>query len=306
MDYTTTALLASIKRRALLPSSQSTFQTADLLAFANEELQSRLVPYILSTREDYFVASADFAINADATTAYRIPTRAIGGKLRAVYRVDANNGLMPLPLLDLYDLDGRMDLAGYTIQSNSVVLTASAASLGGTLRMLYYQRPSELVAVADAAIVLGYTVNTRRLDLTADPPAALQGRTDFDAVKVSAPFEILVADATVGSAFAAGTTSYTTGTDISAGLSAGDYVCVAGQSPVPNIPPELHPILAQRVAVKCLEALGDSEGLANARAQLAEMESNILGVIEQRVDGAPRKMKGGILGARPAFWRGGW
>jgi hypothetical protein len=87
-----------------------------------------------------------------------------------------------------------------------------------------------------------------------------------------------------------------------------DIVSLAGETIIPQIPDELHPILAQRVACRCLEALGDREGLGAANAKLAEMISLAMPLINDRTEGNPQKvvnynspLRGRILGNRS--WR---
>jgi hypothetical protein len=70
----------------------------------------------------------------------------------------------------------------------------------------------------------------------------------------------------------------------------GDYVTLAGETIIPQIPDELHSMLAQRVACRCLEALGDREGLAAANAKLVEMETKTATLINDRVEGSPQKV----------------
>jgi hypothetical protein len=73
-------------------------------------------------------------------------------------------------------------------------------------------------------------------------------------------------------------------------LSIGDYVAEAGQCIIPSIPTELHSMLAQRVACRCLEALGDMQGLQMANQKLSEMELKTGSLIDNRVEGAPLKV----------------
>lgn len=74
-------------------------------------------------------------------------------------------------------------------------------------------------------------------------------------------------------------------------LVVGDYITKAEETIVPNIPTELHPIVAQRVAVACLEAMGDEQNKQSAERQLAKMERSALKIITNRVEGAPKKIK---------------
>ncbi len=52
---TSNSLIESIKRRASIPESQSTYDAEDILAFANEELSLALVPEIMTLHEDYLL-----------------------------------------------------------------------------------------------------------------------------------------------------------------------------------------------------------------------------------------------------------
>jgi hypothetical protein len=49
-------------------------------------------------------------------------------------------------------------------------------------------------------------------------------------------------------------------------------------------------MLVQRVVCRCLEALGDTQGLANAKEKLAEMISKMGNLIDNRVESAPQKI----------------
>lgn len=91
----------------------------------------------------------------------------------------------------------------------------------------------------------------------------------------------------------------------------GNYITIAEESIVPNIPTELHPILAQRVAVACLEAMGDEQNKQSAERKLALMEKDGLALLDNRVEGAPIKIKNrhstlresvGVRGRRRNRW----
>lgn len=70
----------------------------------------------------------------------------------------------------------------------------------------------------------------------------------------------------------------------------GDLVSSPSETSVPQIPDELHSILAQRVACRCLEALGDRDGLGAANQKLAEMEKVVGSMLQDRVEGTPQKV----------------
>lgn len=86
--------------------------------------------------------------------------------------------------------------------------------------------------------------------------------------------------------------------DFPAGLAVGDYIALAEECVIPQIPTDLHSMLAQRIACRCLEALGDQAGLQAANAKLAEMEQKLATVVDSRVEDAPMKVN-----ARHTFLR---
>lgn len=74
-------------------------------------------------------------------------------------------------------------------------------------------------------------------------------------------------------------------------VSIGDHFTLQQETIVPNVPTEYHPIIAQRVAVACLEAMGDEQHKNSAERKLAQMEKSVLRIVTNRVEGAPKKIK---------------
>lgn len=70
----------------------------------------------------------------------------------------------------------------------------------------------------------------------------------------------------------------------------GDYVCLANECIVPQIPPDLHNSLAERTAARILAAIGDTEGLQASNAKLQEIEVRQGTLLDDRVEGAPKKI----------------
>lgn len=74
-------------------------------------------------------------------------------------------------------------------------------------------------------------------------------------------------------------------------LSVGDVFSLPEQTSIPQIPIELHSMLAQRAAMRCLESLNDTAGLQAAAAKLADMEAKTSSLINNRVESAPLKIR---------------
>lgn len=69
-----------------------------------------------------------------------------------------------------------------------------------------------------------------------------------------------------------------------------DVIALSEQTIIPQVPSELHAMLAQGCAMRCLETLGDTQGLQNAAAKFAEMEQKTAMLIDNRVEAAPQKI----------------
>ena len=70
----------------------------------------------------------------------------------------------------------------------------------------------------------------------------------------------------------------------------GDYICLANECIIPQIPPDLHNALAERTAARILAAIGDTEVLGVANAKLQEIEARQGTLLDGRVEGAPQKI----------------
>jgi len=278
--WTTTELLASIKRRSGMPTAQATFATADLLAIANEQMLEYVVPLVLGVREDYWTKDYDVAL-ADGTLSYRLPYRAIMGKLREVSLLDAQSNVRNLPRVNINDLQSSN--FGFWLQGDQVWLagdSTAVTNLGVSLRLTYHLRPNQIIETSGATTVASFSATNRTVTLTA-PPAAYTGNTSWDIIRARTPFDTLSHDE-------AGTLSGSTITfagSLPADLAAGDYVTLTEQTPVPQIPVELHGLLAQKCAIKVLEAKQMFDKLKAAGEELGRLERDARSVLSPRVDG---------------------
>ena len=70
----------------------------------------------------------------------------------------------------------------------------------------------------------------------------------------------------------------------------GDYMCLANEAIIPQIPPDLHNVLAERTAARILAAIGDQAGLAITNQKISEMENRQGNLLDQRSEGTPQKI----------------
>lgn len=282
--YTATALLASLKRRGLLPSTTSAFSASDYLKFVDEEIQTFIVPLLLDVREEYLVSTED--ITLDSSNSYFIPERAIAGGLRDASIVDSSGSVFQLARYEPDQLSAFTNSAGnasgFYVQGNSLVLVPPQAS--GTLRLSYFCRPNRIVATTEVAEVDSIVGNV--VTFVEEIPATFTTDAEYDFIKAKPGFDSLDIDCTA-SAIGLDLDSLTFSSTPPSDLAAGDFVCLAQESPIPQVPVELHALIAQRVAATVLSALGDDKA-DRAYKVAEEMEQRARKVLSPRVQGTRR------------------
>ena len=79
-------------------------------------------------------------------------------------------------------------------------------------------------------------------------------------------------------------------TDIPYDFVVGDYICSQYQCIIPQVPTDLHNLLAERTCARILESLGDKEGLQAANLKINELEQRQSTILDSRVEGSPLKI----------------
>jgi hypothetical protein len=282
MDFTSTGLIAQIKRRALIPTSQNLFTDSDLIAMLNEELQNRVIPYILAVREDYFLTYNEYTQNG-STTEIDIPKNAIGNKINQVniYTASSDDSFFAsVPRLTVSQINDYY--GGYYIQGSKIKIFPQAIT-SGQLRIYYYRRPSEIVATSRTAIISTVNTNTSIVCST-NLPANITTGSSIDIVSNEQPWDTIT-ERTAGTVLSA-TLDLTDTTDIETGF----YVASRGESPFAQIPQDTIPLLIQAVVVRMMEYMGDNNGFQSAILTYAQMESDNRNLITPRVDAQPKKI----------------
>lgn len=263
-----------------------------------EELQTVIAPQILSVHEEFWIYFEDQPF-VDGIQKYKIPTRAIGNKLKDIVAIDGGGNIQNLPRLTYTDISqsGFNDfhrLYGFYLEGSDVHLYPDDNYIGSDIRMYYYRRPSDLVVESAAGEIT--LINTVSKEVTVGAaPTSWTTSNIFDFVKGIPPFYSLGDDQPI-TMIGANTLTFTN--DLPAGLEVGDWVALNSESPIPQLQYEGHPLLAQRGAIKVLEALGDAAGLQAAKQEYAQLHKDFFILINPRVDEEPKK-----LVSRKGLWR---
>ena len=292
-------LIESAKVRGMIPETQVTFTEGDLLRFANEEMDTALVPYVMSFHEDYFLFQESIPLQNNII-AYPIPYRAVGNKLRDVSYQDLGGDLSEMTRILVEDLPfyqgggsvaTNSGLRVFSIQNNEICLATSdnQFAIQGYLHTFYYIRPNQLVSEDRACTIQAIDRTTGQITVNS-LPSIYSASSLVDFIQNKSPNKCYTIDNALIAIDSVNRIFTFDPANIPARLAIGDYICLAEECIVPQIPIDLHPMLAQRIACRCLESLGDQAGLQAANAKLGEMELKLGTVIDNRVEGAPLKV----------------
>ncbi len=287
-DWDSTEQLAKLRNRASIPPNVS---DAKLLKLLNETQQDKLVPLILSAKKALLEISVDRAI-ASGTSRYAIHWRAIGASPVDVNRVLSDGSLQwpPLAQVSSAELPSLPQTTGsgpshYYFEGDFIVLwpTPGSSAVPSTLRQRFLLSPSKLILPAAAGVIT--TIAGSVVTCAGGIPAAITTSTPVDLVKAKPHFTRLGIDL---AGVKSGTT-FTLAVAPSADLAVGDYLCLAGESPVPNYPETFHGTLIHNAAEAYMAKAGDSAGLAVEQAQYGgeAPASRVLQTVTPR--GAPRR-----------------
>lgn len=238
-----------------------------------------------SLRSEYYVTHKDEAVT-QSQAAYDIPARAVGMQLREVHLISSSGAIIDLPQISPEDVGSTAEGSprAFYLKMNKVCLYPTPNATTGTLRLYYYLAPGSLVETTDAAQISTIDTGTGVVTFSS-LPSAWSTADYFDFIRRTGGAEPLSIDQM------ASNVSSTTMTfaSLPTGLAVGDWVALAAETPIPALPLELRPVLAQATAVR----IGDSmqlPGLDSARKTLDEELKAASILLTPRVTGAPKKV----------------
>lgn len=312
IDYTVTRLLSSIKRRITLPDAQNLYSPEDLIEFMGDELSSTIVPLIHSVQQEYWVYVHDVSLTQNQVN-YKIPIRGCANGLRLVTMLDTNGNEIEYPLLrpeltasayNWLSPYSTSTLYGFYMQDDHIVMFPNSVVTNpvNRIRFRFERQPNQLCATADAAHITA--INTGTGVITVDNiPSDWTTATTFDLINGAIAFQSKGDDLAIT---AIDTNLLTlTVTSLPSDAAIGDWFCLAGTSPIPQIPYQMFPYLAQCVANLCMAGLADMEPYQDGKKKEVQMKEDLLKLMQPRDMGNVQTVvnRGGLFD-NGAFW--GW
>jgi hypothetical protein len=310
VDYTTDALVASIQRRILLPDAQNLYSPDDLIAMASEELSSTIEPLVHSVQQEYWVVKIDVPLIVNQTN-YTLPLRGIVNGLRLVTLLDNGGNEIEFPLLRPENTASTYNwlspyststLYGFYLEDDHLVTFPQQVVNNPVMsyRFRYERQPNQLCSTMNAGQITAIVGNVVTVD---NIPSDWTSSLVFDIIKGTPAFvskgdDLVVTNVNIGSL-------QITFSALPSTVVVGDWVAVAGTSPIAQIPIQLMPYLAQATAHQALAGMTDSAAWQESKDRLALMKEDLLKMLQPRDMGNVQTIinRGGLFDSGQ-FW--GW
>lgn len=290
-DFTTVGLVKNTKRRGFIPTG-SGLDTSDLLNVLSEQLRNYIPAFLKGLREEYLIASLAIPVTSATVAA---PQRAVGAALRTVKWTGNDGTKRQLPRIEP---ERRQDYAltdncpaAYMFEGNNLILVPAVAS--GTLVLAYQQRPGQLVLPSDCGAITAIDTGTRTLSFASLPKSFVDSLLyDFipgnlgNRPSTGNNFAAVALDAAVNSVTRSPFSMVLAAT-IPSGLRVGDYVCISEETCIPQLPIEIHDLLAQVAAYQVASDTGSTR-LVSIQDALTKLEKQLTTILSPRNDGSAR------------------
>lgn len=305
MAKTGNEIITGIKRRITIPSSQPLFQDSDILAMVDDVIKSRLVPILVSMRQDYFVTYQRYPIVANQSE-YAIPQRAVGRTLRDLKRVDSSNGKTDMTLVGIEDehLSAATGTASqFYFKGDKIAVVPVPKSAGDYLEMWYEIMPSQITKTDAAATVT--SISTNDVSVSSVPTAITTG-SSIDFICGIAGHSLKGMSKTVSN-ISGNVITFTSG-DVPTDLVAGDYIALAGKTPVMQLPDECWPYLETETSYRILQSISDYEGARFLKDDIKVELDNMKMLLEPRIQGEATKIipRMGLARGSRSRWKWGF
>ncbi len=278
MSYTASAALARVKTKGFI-STSSGLNDSQFLEQLNDSLRTYIVPFTKALRDEWWVGRTDITVTIPGDGKITLPDT-VASTLRTVCWL--NNGiLVPLTRIEPENApaySGQQGNFPYGFVLRGYTLQMMPNCPGFTVVMTAMLRPPEMVLEEDAAEVASGAGAAITLESV---PVSWQESTpeEVDLISGTSPFSVISSGIPVVSLVGSVLTLGVDPGDIS-----GQWLALPGQSPFPNIPIELHPLLEIDAIAWLYQGVGDKR-LPGMLQRQDKMEKELRATMAPRLTG---------------------
>lgn len=310
VDKTDLSLVKSVQARILMPLSDNTLDSARIIELMSEEMMSTIEPLVLAAHEEFYVQNYDQALVAGSYN-YTIPVRAAFATWRDIVLVDtlgneiAMTELPPEYVKISYPVGALppMFTFGFVMNNDRITLWPPNMTIptNYTLRMKIKRRPNHLTPYLNCGQITAINTGTKVVTLSVNGDGTWTTATTFDVIPNAPQFTSRGDDQAITAVD--NTLNTVTFSALPTGIIVGDWVCPAMLSPIPQVPYDMFPLLAQRGVIKCLEALGDNQNLQVAERRYQDMAADFARTVSPRINGTRKALVNRTAGFGWSYYR---
>jgi hypothetical protein len=284
--YVTENLVEQIKDNTSTEFAQGRFSRDTVINLCNQETIKRIRPIVSDLQAEFFVVNKSVAL-AQGDQKIRLPKRAAARGLRDLYLL-VGTDRYPLDQMTressiLTETTGQGIPMGFYFDADAITLDCPV-SQACTLVLLLEVSPGSLV-LSSAVTTVTSVDFTSGVVTVAGTPSGYGGTVEYDFVQQlgfgNAALAVGVTPLTV-----VGTTYTFTASELPTTLRVGDYLTLAGQTPVPNMPDEAVVTLIHAVSCRIFKMRGDTTMLGAEQAELTNSIIYLERALSDRAEGA--------------------
>jgi hypothetical protein len=311
LNYTVDQLVQDVLATDNTPISQQTFTPEQVVRFMDYELRNTIVPIVTKAREEYFVHTWAFPIEAGVSTGFTIPGQAAGFRLRDIYLYDDTGKIFlqkfrrinpdQIPVLTNW---APAAMPTYYIENNDIVFYPRLNSTG-LLKVRYFKAPNHLSLMSDAGgqITAKLAGNVLQLDNVPSSWTVFSGpkAVKIDMTGPDAPFNFIDYPSAInyGQPIIAApllsanvsTAQITVDNDVYAAAQVGDYIWENDKCGfVQFFPFESLQLITLRASMNILKAQGDIQNLSVSAQLFNAKADDFMNLISPKVENQPKRV----------------
>lgn len=313
MAFTVANFITDARILGGIPTALS---SASLLAIADRELQTKVIPLLLSLREDFY--SCDYYTSLTASVGrYEIPRRAMGGRIRALWLQRSDGTLKSLRRVTPEEahaltLTATGEPECYWLQGGELRLNPLPSASSGYLRFLIHGRPGRMIETGvegtNYSTITGVTASGSNFLVAVSGSGGMTawtGRVDIINAGIGGS-EIRCIDLQPSAVAAGQYTIPQAGAPSDMALVntgfAGDQVVQAETTIYVPVPADSYSLLLHAAVAAYLRSAGYLDEASAMDEQTKTIARDMQVMLSPRTDGRSHYVTGGMLGAQRAAW----
>lgn len=272
-----------------LPNIENRFSNSTLLELANDEIQSTVLPWIFSLREDYLISSQEYDLTTITNGIIDFPQPSSGRTLKDIWVSEDGKAYRPLQRIGLDEAwrynEEEVDIPhAFSLQGNNIYLHRKpSVNTKGTLRLYYHTLPNTLVSINRGISIASLSGDDTIV--TAQVPTFMTSGSTVDIIYNNPDYQVFLRGQTISSTTATTITlsGYSpTNTLSDAGFAPGLIVCLEGETIETPLPIEVNQLLIQAVIIRVLESMNAAQQLSLALERFARLKTQLRDILTPR------------------------